>query len=106
MPPEKSVNYLIHVMPPPPPPPPAPSRHYRKADSQTTLTSTLSSSIGPPSDPASIINGLNRLEPKAAAAAGQHDSLARQSRSRFTNNQQHKDRAMEMEIQQVLVYFF
>ena len=89
------------------PAPPAPSRHYRKADSQTTLTSTLSSSLGPPSSAASgsdrstVIDGLNKLEPNskkqnaAAAIADGH--------GRYGN---HKDRAMEMEIQQVRTTYF
>ena len=63
--------------------------------------------MGPPvSDPAAIINGLNRLEPTppplTTPKAGQHDALvAQQSSRRYSNNAQHKDRAMEMEIQQV-----
>ena len=64
-----------------------PPANYRKAESQTTLTSNLSSSgVGTHvSHQSAVINGLNNLEP---------DPLTVATRVR-------KDRAMDMEIQQV-----
>ena len=61
-----------------------PPTNYRKADSQTTLTSNLSGGgiTSHVSHQSAVINGLNNLEP---------DPLRRA----------HKDRAMDMEIRQV-----
>lgn len=68
-----------------------PPANYRKADSQTTLTSNLSSAGGIPriSNQSAVINGLNNLEPDTARLKSASSTVVQ------------KDRAMDMEIQQV-----